>query len=97
MTRNNHQSHDHLAKQLRTMGHPERLHILLHLQQGECSLNELAELTTLDSITLGNHLHKMRQLGMVDYTRFHRIVQYRIISPFVQQSLACVIQQLAPE
>lgn len=78
-------THHHLAAQVRAMGHPERLQILLILLQSECSLNELLQATNLDATTLGNHLQKMRQLGMVDFTRFHRITQYRIISSVVKQ------------
>ncbi|XXQ67852.1 ArsR/SmtB family transcription factor [Neisseriaceae bacterium B1] len=83
-------THTRLAAQLRAMGQPEKLSILLLLNQSEYSLNELAGHTQLDATTLGNHLQKMRQLGMVDFTRFHRITQYRIISPVVQEIIHIV-------
>lgn len=85
-------THDRLAAQLRAMGHPERLQILLILLQSECSLNELAQATRLDAATIGNHLQKMRQLGMVDFTRFYRITQYRIVSSAVAQLVQIIAE-----
>ena len=76
----NTKSHSNLnstSDMLKAMSNSERLSILL---DHESSLQELVQATGLTATQVGNHLHKMRQLGMVDYTRFMRIMQYRITS-----------------
>lgn len=85
---------NHFAKQLRAAGHPERLRILLHLLNSEYSIQELTELTHIDANIIANHLSKMRQLDMVDYTRFYRILQYRIISETLKQTLMPIQHQI---
>ncbi|MDO4434150.1 MAG: transcriptional regulator [Alysiella sp.] len=80
-----------IPHQLRTMGHPERLQLLLHLLHNECSIHELADLTGLETNAIANHMLKMRQLQMVDYTRFHRVMQYRIVSDTVMQLLQTIV------
>ena len=72
---------------LKAMSHSERLAILLALEHNECSLQELAEKTEQNIRRLSAHLSKMRQLGMVDYTRFMWIIQNRITSETVKRVL----------
>ena len=77
----NTKSHSNLnstSDMLKAMSNSERLSLLL--LEHESSLQELVQATGLTATQVGNHLHKMRQLGMVDYTRFMRIMQYRITS-----------------
>ena len=70
----------------------ERLHILLVLLEHDSSLQELSEATGLNTAKTAAHLQKMRQLGIVDYTRFMRIMQYRITSPIVRDLLNALPQ-----
>lgn len=72
---------------LKAMSNNQRLQILLVLSEQDSSLQELSDVTGLNQTQLANHLHKMRQLGMVDYTRFMRIIQYRITSDITRQLL----------
>lgn len=83
---------EHTAQMLKAMSHPERLAILLELSRNEASLQELSQYTGLSPTQLSAHLTKMRQLGMVDYTRFMRIVQYRITSDMVRSVLKTLPQ-----
>ena len=70
----------------------ERLHILLVLREHDSSLQELSEATGLNTAKTAAHLQKMRQFGIVDYTRFMRIMQYRITSPIVRDLLNALPQ-----
>ena len=70
----------------------ERLHILLVLLEHDSRLQELSEATGLNTTKTAAHLQKMRQLGIVDYTRFMRIMQYRITSPIVRDLLNALPQ-----
>lgn len=70
----------------------ERLHILLVLLEHDSSLQELSEVTGLNTAKTAAHLQKMRQFGIVDYTRFMRIMQYRITSPIVRDLLNALPQ-----
>ena len=70
----------------------ERLHILLVLLEHDSSLQELSEATGLNTAKTAAHLQKMRQFGIVDYTRFMRIMQYRITSPIVRDLLNALPQ-----
>lgn len=74
------------------LSNQERLHILLVLLEHDSSLQELSEVTGLNTTKTAAHLQKMRQLGIVDYTRFMRIMQYRITSPIVRDLLNALPQ-----
>ncbi len=76
-----------VADTFKILSNHERLHILLILLEHDSSLQELSEATGLSPAKTAAHLQKMRQLGIVDYTRFMRIMQYRIISPIVRDLL----------
>ena len=62
------------------------------LLEHDSSLQELSEATGLSPAKTAAHLQKMRQLGIVDYTRFMRIMQYRITSPIVRDLLNALPQ-----
>ncbi|GAA8966056.1 hypothetical protein HpSP79_10070 [Helicobacter pylori] len=70
----------------------ERLHILLMLLEHDSSLQELSEATGLSPAKTAAHLQKMRQFGIVDYTRFMRIMQYRITSDITRDLLNALPQ-----
>ncbi|EIC14522.1 ArsR family transcriptional regulator [Kingella kingae PYKK081] len=80
MNTKSHSNLNNASDMLKAMSNSERLSILLLLLEHESSLQELVQATGLTATQVGNHLYKMRQLGMVDYTRFMRIMQYRITS-----------------
>ncbi|MDK4681014.1 ArsR/SmtB family transcription factor [Kingella negevensis] len=81
------------AQLFKALSNPQRLAILLDLNDDVRSLKELAESTGQPPTQLATHLEKLRQMGIVDHTRFMRILQYRIISPTVLS----VLKTLQPE
>lgn len=83
-----------LCDQLRAIGHPERLRILLALNQQALTMQEVQNLTELPANTLHNHLHKMRQLRIIEQTRFHRVVQYTLAQGHIGLILDTARQQL---
>lgn len=72
--------HKRLSTLLKLIAHPERMNILLLLLEGDRSIHELAAATALPATVISNHLAKMRSENVVDYTRYHRILEYRLIS-----------------
>lgn len=68
------------AALLKILGNPQRLQILCCLLESGRSIQELSGMTGMNPTALAVHLAKMRNNGIVDFTRFHRVVEYRIVS-----------------
>ncbi|ASK26896.1 ArsR/SmtB family transcription factor [Neisseria chenwenguii] len=69
-----------LSALLKLIANPDRMGILLMLRDGECSVAELCETLGATPTAVSAHLHKMRTEGLVDFTRYHRILEYRLVS-----------------
>ncbi|OSI13968.1 ArsR/SmtB family transcription factor [Neisseria dumasiana] len=80
----------HTAAQLKLIAHPQRLAIAKLLLESEHSAAEIAQATGIHITTVSNHLNKMRSGGAVDFTRYHRVMQYRLISPLIAAVLNAV-------
>ncbi|HGO9206390.1 TPA: ArsR/SmtB family transcription factor [Neisseria meningitidis] len=65
---------------LKLMAHPERMAILLQLLDGDCNIAELSESLSMPATAVSGHLSRLRVEGLVDFTRYHRIIEYRLIS-----------------
>ncbi|MCL5823717.1 metalloregulator ArsR/SmtB family transcription factor [Neisseria meningitidis] len=65
---------------LKLMAHPERMAILIQLLDSERNIAELAKSLSLPATAVSNHLNRLRVEGLVDFTRYHRIIEYRLIS-----------------
>lgn len=65
---------------LKLMGNTERLAIMTLLQESERSIDELASLLALQPTVVSKHLARLRAEGLVDYTRYQRVLQYRLVS-----------------
>ena len=65
---------------LKLMAHPERMAILIQLLDSERNIVELAKSFSLSATAVSNHLNRLRVEGLVDFTRYHRIIEYRLIS-----------------
>ena len=65
---------------LKLMAHPERMAILIQLLDSERNIVELAISLSLSATAVSNHLNRLRVEGLVDFTRYHRIIEYRLIS-----------------
>ncbi|MDO5059993.1 MAG: metalloregulator ArsR/SmtB family transcription factor [Neisseria sp.] len=72
---------------LKLIAHPHRLMILCLLAESEHNVTELVETLGINQTAVSNHLAKLRSEGVVDYTRYHRVLQYRLVSPEVRAVL----------
>lgn len=80
--RNDHMRNaEHVAEMMKLMAHPHRLMLLCLLAEGERNVTELVEAVGVNQTALSNHLSKLRSAGIIDYTRYHRVLQYRLCSP----------------
>lgn len=57
---------------------PHRLMILCQLVDGEKSVSQLIDATGIAQTSMSQHLSKLKQEGLVDFRRDHRILYYRI-------------------
>ena len=65
---------------LKLISHPERMNILFLLLDRELNIGELSEALDLPATTVANHLARLRSEGLIDFTRYHRVIEYRLIS-----------------
>ena len=57
------------AEVCKTFGHPKRLMIISILMEGEFTVGEIAEQSGIDSSNLSQHLHILRDKGLVKTRR----------------------------
>ncbi|PSJ80500.1 ArsR/SmtB family transcription factor [Neisseria iguanae] len=69
-----------LSTLLKLIAHPDRMNILFLLLEGDCNVSELCAATGQHAATVYNHLAKLRTEGLVGFTRYHRVIEYRLIS-----------------
>ena len=70
-----------LSTILKLIANPERMAILLFLLlDGDRSITELARALDSSPTGIANHLARLRTEGIIDFTRYHRIIEYRLIS-----------------
>jgi DNA-binding transcriptional ArsR family regulator len=63
---------------MKLLGHPHRLMILCELNEGECSVSELAERIGINQSPLSQHLARMRHEGVVQARREAQTVYYSL-------------------
>jgi ArsR family transcriptional regulator len=68
---------------LKGLASPHRLVILCQLSEGEKSVTQLIEATQIAQTSMSQHLKKLKDEGLVDYRREHRVLFYRIAHPAV--------------
>ncbi|WP_165008759.1 ArsR/SmtB family transcription factor [Neisseria yangbaofengii] len=69
-----------LSTLLKLIAQPERMSILFLLLEDDRNVNELCAATGQHAATVSNHLAKLRSEGLVEFTRYHRVLEYRLIS-----------------
>ena len=84
------------SEMLKLVSHPHRLMILCLLAQNERSVNELVGQIGINQTAVSNHLARLRSEGAVDFTRHHRVLQYRITSNEIK-TLLCALDTLYAE
>jgi ArsR family transcriptional regulator len=82
------------ARLLKALGNGARLMIVDRLDQGECSVGELAKLVGLDQSTVSKHLSMLRSHGIVSDRRAGNVVYYHLETPCVLGFLSCATRVL---
>lgn len=76
------------AALLKLIAHPHRLMILCLLLESEKNVTELVEAIGINQTAVSNYLAKLRSEGVVEFTRYHRVLQYRLTSPEIEAVIA---------
>lgn len=66
---------------LKTISHPHRLMVCCALVENPCSVSELIDIVGISQTAMSNHLSALRQANIVDFTRDHRTLTYRLKDP----------------
>ena len=69
-----------LSSLLKLIANPDRMIILFMLMDSERSIAELSETLGQPATAVSNHLARLRSEGLIDFTRYHRIIEYRLVS-----------------
>ena len=69
-----------LSSLLKLIANPDRMTILFMLMDSEHSIAELSEALGQPATAVSNHLARLRSEGLIDFTRYHRIIEYRLVS-----------------
>lgn len=65
---------------LKLISHPERMAILMQLLESDRNIAELSSVLDLPVTAVSTHLSRMRAEGLIDFTRYHRVIEYRLVS-----------------
>jgi ArsR family transcriptional regulator len=80
------------ARVLKALANESRLMIVDRLNEGECSVGQLAEMLELDLSTVSKHLSLLRSHGIVEDRRQGTTVYYRLLTPCVLSFFTCASQ-----
>ena len=69
-----------LSSLLKLIANPDRMTILFMLMDSERSIAELSEALGQPATAVSNHLARLRSEGLIDFTRYHHIIEYRLVS-----------------
>ena len=84
------------AALLKLIAHPHRLMILCLLLESEKNVTDLVEAIGINQTAVSNHLAKLRSAGVVEFTRYHRVLQYRINSPQIEAIIGTLYELYCP-
>jgi DNA-binding transcriptional ArsR family regulator len=76
-----------VAATLQALATPSRLYILARLQEGPCSVGELAEAAGMESSACSHQLRLLRNLGLVTGERQGRSIVYSLYDNHVAELL----------
>ncbi|EGV36101.1 ArsR/SmtB family transcription factor [Neisseria weaveri] len=76
-----------ISSLFKSISNPHRFMILCLLAESEKNVSELMQEIGINQTAVSNHLAKLRSEGLVDFTRYHRVLQYRILSPEITRLL----------
>jgi ArsR family transcriptional regulator len=75
------------AEVCKTFGHPKRLMVISTLRDGEYTVTELSEITGIDTSNLSQHLHILRDKGIVTTRRDGTKIHYSLSHPNIGKAL----------
>ncbi|BBA98178.1 putative ArsR family transcriptional regulator [Actinacidiphila reveromycinica] len=76
-----------VAATLQALATPSRLHILARLQEGPCSVGDLAEAVGMEASACSHQLRLLRNLGLVAGERNGRSIIYALYDDHVAELL----------
>ncbi|MEU2591255.1 metalloregulator ArsR/SmtB family transcription factor [Streptomyces albidoflavus] len=76
-----------VAATLQALATPSRLHILARLQEGPCSVSDLAEAVGMEASACSHQLRLLRNLGLVTGERHGRSIVYALYDNHVAELL----------
>lgn len=76
-----------VAATLQALATPSRLHILARLQEGPCSVSDLAEAVGMEASACSHQLRLLRNLGLVTGERHGRSIVYALHDNHVAELL----------
>ncbi|MEU1280675.1 metalloregulator ArsR/SmtB family transcription factor [Streptomyces sp. NPDC005805] len=76
-----------VAATLQALATPSRLHILARLQEGPCSVSDLADAVGMEASACSHQLRLLRNLGLVVGERHGRSIVYALYDDHVAQLL----------
>ena len=83
------------AEICKTFGHSKRLFIIDSLRKKELSVSEMAKITGMDTSNLSQHLHILREKGMVKTRRDGTNVFYSLAHPNIIQAYDLISEVLS--
>lgn len=85
------------AEICKALGNPKRLQIIYLLQRGEMTAGDLAVALNTTAANVSQHLHAMKQVGLLDSRREASNVIYWLASPTILEACATVKAVLAEQ
>ncbi|MFE6457063.1 ArsR/SmtB family transcription factor [Streptomyces cinereoruber] len=76
-----------VAATLQALATPSRLHILARLQEGPCSVSDLADAVGMEASACSHQLRLLRNLGLVTGERHGRSIVYALYDNHVAELL----------
>ncbi|MFC2157372.1 ArsR/SmtB family transcription factor [Acidobacteriota bacterium] len=75
------------AEVCKTFGHPKRLKVIFSLMEKELTVTELARETEIDTSNLSQHLHILRDKGIVATRREGTKIFYSLAHPNIKKAV----------
>ena len=75
------------AEVCKTFGHPKRLKVIFSLMEKEYTVTELAQETEIDTSNLSQHLHILRDKGIVATRREGTKIFYSLAHPNIKKAV----------
>ena len=83
------------AEVCKVFGHPKRLFIIDSLRKGELTVSELANITEMDISNLSQHLHIIREKGLIKPRREGTSIYYSLTHPNIIKAYDMISDVLA--